>query len=56
MTLANGVTFDFPDVVNEQGEGDIDSDVKDQERADKYFKYLEQQNWKKKYGAPNWFS
>jgi len=55
VTLANGVTFEFPQVVQEEGEGEIDKDVKDQERAEKYTEYLKQQNWKKKYGGPDWF-
>ena len=55
VTLANGVIFEFPQVVHEEGEGDIDKDVKDQERADKYNEYLKQQNWKKKFGGPDWF-
>ena len=56
VTLAKGETFEFPRVVNEEGEGDITKDIKDRERATKYMDYMKQQNWKKKFGGPNWFS
>ena len=56
VTLRNGETFEYPPVVHEKGDGDIDTTLKEQETLEKFFEFEKQQNWKKKYGAPNWFS
>lgn len=55
VTLANGETFEYPEILAENEEDEISQAVKDQERSKKYYEYLKQQNWKKKFGGPNWF-
>jgi len=55
VTLRNGETFEYPPVVNEKGDGEIDQTLKEGEMLEKYYDYEKQQNWKKKYGGPNWF-
>lgn len=53
VTLANGETFEYPEMTGESKE---DDNIKDYERIDKYYDFKKQQSWKKKFGGPGWFS
>jgi len=55
VTLAGGQTFEYPEVLKENEEEEVTRIVKDKERVDKYYQYEKQENWKKKFGGPNWF-
>jgi len=55
VTLADGETFEYPQIIDSKDD-EVTSAIKEQETVQKYYNYQKQQNWKKKFGGPNWFA
>jgi len=58
VTLKGGEIFEYPNVDPNMGdeEDKLEERAQQREQAAKLSEYSKQQNWKKKFGGPDWFS